>query len=170
MLDHKPIVRSVSGEITAMQVEAIVHAANSHLWMGSGAAGVIKAKAGADIEKEAMARGPVKIGQAIATGAGQMPLPVRRIIHMAVYTQEMETDLASIRQATMAALLLADSEGVRSLAIPVVQGGNLSLSAVALLMEGTIESVLEATIRLHDVYLVFPSPDDLAEFRLRQPL
>ncbi|MBC7542298.1 MAG: macro domain-containing protein [Candidatus Sericytochromatia bacterium] len=169
MLEHKPIVRSVSGDITAMPVEAIVHAANSHLWMGSGAAGAIKAKAGADIEKEAMARGPIKIGQAIATGSGQMALPIRRIIHMAVYTQELETDLGAIRQATLSALQLADAEGVRSLAIPVIQGGNLSLSAVALLMEGTIETMLEATLRLRDVYLVFPSPDDLAEFRLRQP-
>jgi O-acetyl-ADP-ribose deacetylase (regulator of RNase III) len=170
MLEQKPIVRSVSGDITAMPAEAIVHAANSHLWMGSGPGGAIKAKAGADIEKEAMSLGPIRIGQAIATSAGQLPRPIRRIIHVAAYHQEMETDLATIRAATLAALQLAEAEGLRSLAMPVIHAGNLSVSTVALLMEGTIETFLESAGCVQDVYLVFHSPSDLAEFRLRQPL
>jgi O-acetyl-ADP-ribose deacetylase (regulator of RNase III) len=170
MLEQKPIVRSVSGDITTMPAEAIVHAANSHLWMGSGPGGIIKAKAGADIEKEAMSLGPIRTGQAIITGAGHLPSPIRRIIHVAAYQQETESDLGTIRQATLAALQLAETEGLKSLAIPVIHTGNLSISTVALLMEGTIETFLESANRLHDVYLVFHSPSDLAEFRLRQPM
>ena len=170
MLDQRPLVRSVSGDITTMPVDAIVHPANSHLWMGSGMGGHIKAKAGAEVEKEAMTLGPIRIGQAIITAAGQLPSPIRRIIHVAAYTQEMETDLTTIRQVTQAALHLADSEGLTRLAIPVIPGGTLSVATVALLMEGTIEAFLESAVRLRDVMLVFPTPDDLAEFRLRQPL
>jgi O-acetyl-ADP-ribose deacetylase (regulator of RNase III) len=170
MLEQKPMVRSISGDITTMPAEAIVHAANSHLWMGSGPGSAIKAKAGPEIEKEAMALGPVRSGAAIITRAGRLASPIRRIVHVAVYHQDLETDLGTIRQATLSALQLADAEGLKSLAMPVFQTGNLSVSTVAMLMEGTIEMVLESTTSLRDVYLVFHSPSDLAEFRLRQPI
>ena len=47
-----------SGDITESATDAIVNAANSHLWMGAGVAGAIKRKGGAAIEREAVAKGP----------------------------------------------------------------------------------------------------------------
>lgn len=38
--------------IADLETDAIVNAANDHLWMGSGVAGAIKAKGGDEIEKE----------------------------------------------------------------------------------------------------------------------
>lgn len=171
MLERKNAARCVTGEITEMPVEAIVNAVNSHLWMGSGPASVIKARAGADIEKEAMAKGPIKLGQALSTSAGQLPSPIRRILHVAAFGPEMETDLSTVRTSTLAALQLAENEGISRLAMPVLGSGpgGLPVSSCALLMEGTIETFLDTAESLHDVYLVFQSPSELAEFRLRQP-
>lgn len=171
MLERKNGARCLTGDITEMPVDAIVNVVNSHLWMGSGSASAIKARAGAEIEKEAMAKGPVRLGQAIATSAGALPPPIRRILHVAAFGPEMETDLATVRQATIAVLALAEAEGLQRLAMPVLGAGpgGLSVSTCAMLMEGTIETFLDTADKLRDVYLVFQSPNELAEFRLRQP-
>src|SRR5438445_7763988 len=50
-------IRVVKGDITALSCEAIVNAANNHLWMGGGVAGAIKQRGGPEIEQEAMRRG-----------------------------------------------------------------------------------------------------------------
>ncbi len=51
----KPDLSIVEGDITALDVDAIVNAANSQLWMGAGVAGAIKRAGGDEIEREAIA-------------------------------------------------------------------------------------------------------------------
>ena len=60
----------VEGDITELEVDAIANAANDHLWMGAGVAGAIKRAGGDEIEREAVAKGPIAVGDAVATGAG----------------------------------------------------------------------------------------------------
>jgi O-acetyl-ADP-ribose deacetylase len=54
----------VEGDITGLDVDAVANAANNHLWMGAGVAGAIKRAGGAEIEREAVALGPIEIGDA----------------------------------------------------------------------------------------------------------
>jgi O-acetyl-ADP-ribose deacetylase (regulator of RNase III) len=61
------------GDITQLEVDAIANAANNHLWMGSGVAGAIRRAGGDEIEDEAVALGPIEVGDAVATGAGRLP-------------------------------------------------------------------------------------------------
>ena len=63
----------VEGDIAALEVDAIATAANTHLWMGSGVAGAIKRAGGDEIEREAIAKGPIAVGDAVATSAGRLP-------------------------------------------------------------------------------------------------
>jgi O-acetyl-ADP-ribose deacetylase (regulator of RNase III) len=58
------------GDITALEVDAIANAANNHLWMGTGVAGAIKRAGGEEIEHEAVQKGPIEIGDAVATAGG----------------------------------------------------------------------------------------------------
>ena len=58
------------GDIAAIEADAVVNAANDHLWMGAGVAGALKRAGGDEIEREAMALGPIAVGTAVATGAG----------------------------------------------------------------------------------------------------
>ncbi|MCP4631758.1 MAG: macro domain-containing protein, partial [candidate division Zixibacteria bacterium] len=45
---------ALEGDISHADAEAIVNAANNHLWMGSGVAGAIKGNGGQQIEDEAV--------------------------------------------------------------------------------------------------------------------
>ena len=58
----------VDGDITQLEVDAIANAANDHLWMGAGVAGAIRRAGGDEIEDEAVALGPIKVGDAVASG------------------------------------------------------------------------------------------------------
>jgi O-acetyl-ADP-ribose deacetylase (regulator of RNase III) len=69
------------GDITAAEVDAIVNAANSSLVLGAGVAGAIREKGGPSIQAECDAIGPIEVGDAAVTGAGD--LPARFVIHAA---------------------------------------------------------------------------------------
>ena len=86
------------GDITELEVDAIVNAANNHLWMGAGVAGAILRKGGARIQTEAVAQGPIQIGDAVVTTGGD--LKARPVIHAAVMGQDLTTDADKIARAT----------------------------------------------------------------------
>jgi O-acetyl-ADP-ribose deacetylase (regulator of RNase III) len=111
----------VEDDITALEVDAVANAANNELWMGAGVAGAIKRAGGADIEQEAVAQAPIDLGQAIATGAGN--LRAKHVVHAAVMGQDLQTSAELISQATRRTLEVADELGSRSLAMPAFGTG-----------------------------------------------
>jgi O-acetyl-ADP-ribose deacetylase len=111
----------VEGDIAALEVDAVANAANDHLWMGAGVAGALKRAGGDEIEREAVAKGPITLGTAVATGAGR--LPARYVIHGAVMGQDLRTNVALVRQTTRACLAVADELGCRSVALPAFGTG-----------------------------------------------
>ncbi len=114
-------IEVVLSDITAADAEAIVNAANDHLWMGAGVAGAIKRAGGDAIEREATAKGPIAVGEAVATAAGR--LRARWVIHAAAMGQDLRTDADKIRRATASALRVADEIGARSVALPALGTG-----------------------------------------------
>jgi O-acetyl-ADP-ribose deacetylase (regulator of RNase III) len=111
----------VDGDITALEVDAIANAANDALWMGAGVAGAIKRAGGEEIECEAVAKGPIEVGEAVATTAGR--LPARWVIHGAVMGQDLRTEAGLVRRTTESCLRVADELGARSLALPAFGTG-----------------------------------------------
>ena len=111
----------VEGDITQLEVDAIANAANNHLWMGAGVAGAIKRAGGEEIEREAVAKGPIQVGDAVATGAGR--LRARHVIHGAVMGQDLRTNGELVRRTTRRCLELADELGCRSVALPAFGTG-----------------------------------------------
>ncbi len=114
-------IEIVEGDITQLDVDVIVNAANNHLWMGAGVAGAIKRVGGPEIEHEAMAKGPIEVGDALATGAGR--LAARHVVHAAVMGQDLHTSPELIAQATRRALEVADGLGGHSIALPALGTG-----------------------------------------------
>jgi O-acetyl-ADP-ribose deacetylase (regulator of RNase III) len=109
------------GNIAALDVDAVANAANDRLWMGAGVAGALKRAGGEEIEQEAMAKGPIPLGSAVATGSGR--LSTRWVIHGAVMGQDLRTDGELVRRTTRSCLELADELGCRSLALPAFGTG-----------------------------------------------
>lgn len=109
------------GDITESSAEAIVNAANNHLWMGSGVAGAIKLKGGLEIETEAISKGPIDIGEAVTTMAGH--LPQKYIIHAAAMGQGLRTDQTKIHNATHNALRRAEELNLESIDFPALGTG-----------------------------------------------
>src|SRR5436853_4928624 len=93
------------GDIAAVEADAVANAGNDRLWMGAGVAGALKRAGGEEIEREAVSRGPIALGDAVATGAGR--LPARHVIHAAVMGQDLRTSPELIRQATRRTLEVA---------------------------------------------------------------
>ena len=122
------------GDIAAVEADAVANAANDRLWMGAGVAGALKRAGGDEIEREAIARGPIELGSAVATTAGQ--LPARWVIHGAVMGQDLRTDAELVRRTTRSCLELADELGCHSLALPAFGTGvgGFPLDACAVVM------------------------------------
>jgi len=131
-------LRLIEGDICERDVDAIVNAANNELWMGGGVAGAIKRKGGQEIEREAVAQGPIPIGQSAATGAGK--LSPRYVIHAAVMGRDLVTDASLIRSATLSALAKADELGLKTVAFPALGTGvgGFPLGACARIMRQAI--------------------------------
>jgi O-acetyl-ADP-ribose deacetylase (regulator of RNase III) len=89
--------------------------------MGAGVAGAIKRAGGEEIEREAVALGPIEVGDAVVTGAGQ--LKARHVIHGAVMGQDLQTDADLVARTTQRCLEVADELGSRSLALPAFGTG-----------------------------------------------
>jgi O-acetyl-ADP-ribose deacetylase (regulator of RNase III) len=117
----RTVISIIRGDITEQGVDALVNAANNHLWMGGGVAGAIKRRGGAIIEQEAIAKGPIQIGDAIFTTAGR--LKAKYVIHAAVMGQDLNTDENKIRMATRNSLLLANQLKIKSVAFPALGTG-----------------------------------------------
>ena len=144
----------VDGDITELEVDAIANAANDRLWMGAGVAGAIKRAGGAEIEREAMAKGPIAVGDALATSAGE--LRARWVIHGAVMGQNLRTSAQLVRRTTESVLRVADEVGATSVALPAFGTGvgGLPLDECAREMVSAVRAHRPATVE-HVVFAVF---------------
>jgi len=111
----------IQGDLTEVEVDAIVNAANSTLSMGAGVAGAIKKKGGVIIEEEATRLGPIEVGEAVITTAGN--LDATYVLHAAAMGEDRKTDKQKIAQATRSTLRLADEHKLTSIAFPALGTG-----------------------------------------------
>jgi O-acetyl-ADP-ribose deacetylase (regulator of RNase III) len=109
------------GDISLNEADAVVNAANTTLAMGTGVAGALKKRGGVVIEEEAMRLGPVEVGEAVLTTAGN--LRASHIIHAAVMGTDLKTDPETIGKTTQAVLALAVKHKLTSLAFPALGTG-----------------------------------------------
>lgn len=110
------------GDITDMDVDAIVNAANNDLLLGAGVAGAIHRKGGDEIQKECTEIGSIPVGYAAITGAGK--LKARHVIHAAsMGLGGVRTTAKSLRTSTAHCLRLASERNLKSIAFPAIGTG-----------------------------------------------
>jgi O-acetyl-ADP-ribose deacetylase len=115
MLGEMAEIEVREGDITELEVDAIANAANTELRHGGGVAGAIVRAGGSSIQEESDSKAPIELGEAVATGAGD--LPSRWVIHAATMRLGGPTSAEIIRDATASTLRVADELGARSLGL-----------------------------------------------------
>jgi O-acetyl-ADP-ribose deacetylase (regulator of RNase III) len=125
-MDSKYIINEteillIEGDITDLEVDAIVNAANTQLILGSGVAGAINEKGGPSIQEECNRLGGTYVGGAVMTGAGN--LKAKKVIHAVGPRMGEGEEESKLRNATMNSLLLAEEHHLQSIALPAISTG-----------------------------------------------
>lgn len=111
----------VEGDITEMDTDAIVNAANDRLVLGGGVAGAIRRKGGPAIQAECDKIGGTFVGGAVITTGGK--LKARHVIHAVGPRMGEGDEDEKLRNATRNSLKVADENGLKSIAFPAISTG-----------------------------------------------
>ncbi len=109
------------GDITDMEVDAIVNAANDDLILGGGVSGAIRRKGGQVIQDECNTIGSIPLGEAAVTGPGA--LKCKHVIHAASMPLGGWATEDSLKNATKNSLKRADEKGLKTIAFPAIGTG-----------------------------------------------
>src|SRR6202047_627730 len=109
------------GDLTEMETDAIVNAANNDLLLGGGVAGAIRRKGGDEIQRECHEIGSIPIGFAAITTGGN--LKAKHVIHAASMQLGRNTPAEALRHSTEHALRIAAERGLKTIAFPAVGTG-----------------------------------------------
>jgi O-acetyl-ADP-ribose deacetylase len=155
-------LRAVRGDITRIDADVIVNAANPGLLGGGGVDGAIHRAGGPEIlgECRAIVAGlpdhRLPRGRAVATTAGR--LPARWVVHTAGPIWSASQDRSAVlRSCYSESLRVADGLGARSVAFPAISAGiygwpmdDAARQAVAGVRAATVEHVQQVLFVLFD--------------------
>lgn len=161
----RTVLELVQGDITDLEVDAIVNAANEQLQLGSGVAGAIRAKGGASIQEECNRIGSTPVGTAVMTGAGH--LKARQVIHAVGPRMGEGDEDRKLASAVRASLALADRRGLKSIALPAISTGvfGFPLDRAARVMLTEIHRYLQGGTKLERVVVALWGDDAFETFR-----
>jgi O-acetyl-ADP-ribose deacetylase (regulator of RNase III) len=169
----KAKVRLVKGDITQMETDAIVNAANSTLMDGGGVDGAIHLKGGPQILEECRKIRQTKYpkglptGQAVMTSGGN--LKAKKVIHTVgpVWRGGTRGEPELLKQAYVNSLRLAVTNGLKSVAFPSISTGayGYPVEQASLIALKAVREFLEEADGLAEVLLVLFSEGDLAVYR-----
>jgi O-acetyl-ADP-ribose deacetylase (regulator of RNase III) len=154
----------LQGDLTEMDVDAIVNAANNDLQLGGGVAGAIRRKGGEIIQRECDAVGSIPVGGAAITSGGK--LRARFVIHAASMQLGGETTARALRSSTAHSMRIAAEKNLRSIAFPAIGTGiaGFPLSECAQIMLREVVDHLKGPTSLELVYFVLFDAPVLAAF------
>lgn len=155
----------MTGDLTEMDVDAIVNAANNDLILGGGVAGAIRRKGGDSIQKECNEIGSIPVGGAAITTGGK--LRARYVIHAASMSLGAATTAQALRASTAHSLRIAAERGLRTIAFPAVGSGiaGFPLADCAEIMLAEAVSHLKTATSLEKIYFVLFDEHALAVFQ-----
>ena len=130
------------GDITQLEVDAIVNAANSVLQMGGGVAGAILQRGGRSIQDECNLIRYCPVGEAVMTTGGK--LKARHVIHAVGPRMGEGNEDEKLRKATLSCLKLADRNNLTRIALPAISAGIFGFpkERCATIMLATVKSYL----------------------------
>ena len=165
----------VQGDITDMDIDVIVNAANSSLMDGGGVDGAIHCKGGPRILEECKRIRATEwpdgllTGKAVITSGGN--LKARHVIHTVgpVWYGGMHDEAELLEEAYRNSLKLAISKGLKTIAFPSISAGayGYPVEKASQIAIATVKRFLEKEDKLDKVVFVLFSRHDLDIYRER---
>ena len=156
----KTVIELIEGDITELETDAIVNAANSQLAHGGGVAGAIVKKGGTIIQEESdtwvFARGEVPVGSTAITSGGR--LPARYVIHAVGPKMGEGGEDDKLMMATLSGLEMADRHGLKSIAFPAISTGIFGYPVdrcAQIMLSTVVEYIQEETALEKVVFCLF---------------
>jgi len=142
------------GDLTDMDTDAIVNAANNDLKLGAGVAGAIRRRGGEEIQRECDEIGSIPVGYAAITGGGK--LKARHVIHAASMQLGGRTTAANLRNSVAHSLRIAAERGLKTIAFPAVGTGiaGFSMEECASIMLEEASRHLKTQPAVEKIYFV----------------
>lgn len=162
LADHIEILQ---GDLTEMDVDAIVNAANNDLQLGAGVAGAIRRKGGPAIQKECDAIDTIPLGGAAITTGGK--LKARHVIHAASMELGGRTTALTLRSSAAHALRIAAQNELKTIAFPAVGTGiaGFPIKECAEILLHEAKRHLEGKTSVQKIYFVLFDEQALAAFQ-----
>ncbi|MHC4352224.1 MAG: macro domain-containing protein, partial [Planctomycetota bacterium] len=139
------ILELLEGDITQVDTDAIVNAANAQLVLGGGVAGAIRRKGGPRIQAECDEIGGTFVGGAVITTGGN--LKAGHVIHAVGPRMGEGNEDDKLRNATLNSLKVADENHLKSISLPAISTGifGFPIERCARIMLETTISYLQGT-------------------------
>ncbi len=115
------ILEIIETDITEMETDAIVNAANAQLILGGGVAGAIRRKGGPKIQEQCNKIGGTFVGGAIITNAGN--LKTKYVIHAVGPRMGEGNEDEKLKNTTLNSLKIADENNIKSISFPAISTG-----------------------------------------------
>jgi len=145
-------IRVVRGDITTIEVDAVVTAGNSRLVGGSGVNGAVHAAAGPRLLEASRALAPCPAGSAVITPSFDL-LTARWVVHAVGPRYAGPQDAVALASAYTSSLARADEVGARSVAFPSISTGVYGYPEDEA-ARVSVRALRQATTRVETVLLV----------------
>ena len=154
----------LQGDLTEVDADAIVNAANNDLQLGGGVAGALRRKGGEEIQRECDAIGSVPVGGAAITSGGR--LKARHVIHAASMQLGGATTAQALRSSTAHSLRIAAQNDLKTIAFPAVGTGiaGFPMRECAEIMLAEAQKHLQGATSLEQVQFVLFDKQSLEIF------
>jgi len=155
----------VEGDITELEIDAIVNPANEELQLGGGVAGAIRERGGPAIQEECNRIGHTSVGMAVMSGAGD--LKAKQVIHAVGPRMGEGDEDRKLSSAVRSALALADRNGLRSIAIPAISTGTFGfpIERCARILLTEVHRYLQGGTKLDRVVICLFGEENFKIFR-----
>jgi O-acetyl-ADP-ribose deacetylase (regulator of RNase III) len=154
----------VQGDITELDIDVIVNAANAQLILGGGVAGAIRRKGGPKIQEECNTIGGTFVGGAVITTGGN--LKAKYVIHAVGPRFGEGSEDKKLRNATLNSLKLMDEHQLETIAFPAISTGifGFPISRCAQIMISTVKKYLQGDTNINNVIFCLFTSSDYAIF------
>jgi O-acetyl-ADP-ribose deacetylase (regulator of RNase III) len=158
------VIKLHQGDITELNSDAIVNAANAQLILGGGVAGAIKRKGGPKIQEECNQIGRTYVGGAVITTGGK--LKAKYVIHAVGPRMGEGNEDKKLKNATINSLKLMDQKNLKTIAFPAISTGifGYPIEDCAKIMINSTKEYLHGKTQITEVIFCLYTASDFSEF------